>query len=115
MRRSDFDAAVEALAPAQTIARARPRLALAYGRALFGARRYQDAAAAFQRAIDLRFNSEPVPLRPVATIWLARAKTSLADTAAARRAYQDAFADWKDADQDLPILVAARKEYAALR
>jgi hypothetical protein len=39
----------------------------------------------------------------------------LGDTAAARRLYEDAFADWKDADADLPLLVAAKQEYAALQ
>jgi len=29
-----------------------------------------------------------------------------------RAAYQDFFALWKDADPDIPILVAAKAEYA---
>ena len=33
------------------------------------------------------------------------------DTAGARKAYQDFFALWKDADPDLPVLVEARREY----
>lgn len=33
------------------------------------------------------------------------------DTAQSRKAYQDFFALWKDADAELPILSAARKEY----
>ena len=37
------------------------------------------------------------------------------DTATARKHYQDFFAMWKDADQDLPVLVQARKEYEALK
>jgi hypothetical protein len=45
---------------------------------------------------------------------LARSR-SPGDPAGARRAYQDAFAIWKDADPDVPILVAARKEYDGLR
>jgi hypothetical protein len=32
----------------------------------------------------------------------------------AKKAYQDFFTTWKDADADLPMLVAARKEYAGL-
>jgi hypothetical protein len=31
-----------------------------------------------------------------------------------KQAYEAAFAIWKDADADLPMLVAAKKEYAAL-
>jgi hypothetical protein len=34
--------------------------------------------------------------------------------AAAKKAYQDLFETWKHADADLPQLVAAKKEYAAL-
>jgi hypothetical protein len=37
------------------------------------------------------------------------------DTAKARVAYQDFFALWKDADPDVPILVAAKSEYAKLK
>jgi hypothetical protein len=32
----------------------------------------------------------------------------------AKKAYESAFAIWKDADPDLPMLVAAKKEYAGL-
>ena len=28
-----------------------------------------------------------------------------------RKAYQDFFAQWKDADADLPILIEAKKEF----
>lgn len=35
--------------------------------------------------------------------------------AAARKAYQDFFALWKDADQDIPILQAAQREYEKLK
>jgi hypothetical protein len=36
------------------------------------------------------------------------------DTAKAKAAYQDFLTLWKDADQDTPILVAAKAEYAKL-
>jgi len=52
---------------------------------------------------------------PIAQVWLARAQAKAGDTAAARRTYQDAFARWKDADSNVPLLVAARAEYAALK
>jgi hypothetical protein len=34
---------------------------------------------------------------------------------AAKKAYQDFFATWKNADTDLPQLVAAKKEFASLQ
>ena len=37
-----------------------------------------------------------------------------ADTAKARAAYEDFLALWKDADPDIPILIAAKAEYAKL-
>jgi len=36
-------------------------------------------------------------------------------TANARAAYQDFFALWRDADPDIPILRAAKSEYARLQ
>ena len=37
------------------------------------------------------------------------------DTAKARKAYQDFFGLWKDADPDIPILIDAKKEYEKLK
>jgi tetratricopeptide (TPR) repeat protein/predicted Ser/Thr protein kinase len=114
MRRGDNTAAIEALRPAEPFERARPLIAIQRGQVLFQAGRFAEAAAAFQKAIDNRFTMEPSPRGTVALIWLARTRVRLGDVAAARRAYQDSFAEWKGADADIPILVAARKEYAAL-
>ena len=36
------------------------------------------------------------------------------DKAAAKKAYEAFFTTWKNADADLPLLLAAKKEYAAL-
>ncbi len=47
--------------------------------------------------------------------WNAFAACALAgDTAKAKRAYQDFFALWKNADSDIPILQQAKAEYAKL-
>jgi eukaryotic-like serine/threonine-protein kinase len=37
------------------------------------------------------------------------------DTAKAKAAYQDFLRLWKDADPDIPILIAAKAEYAKLQ
>jgi hypothetical protein len=37
------------------------------------------------------------------------------DTAKAKTAYQDFLALWKDADPHIPILIAAKAEYAKLQ
>ena len=48
-------------------------------------------------------------------LGLARAYELTGDTVKAREAFQDLFALWKDADQDLPILKQAQAEYAKLQ
>jgi len=74
-----------------------------------------EAAAEFKKifenpAIDL-FS----PVHAMARLCLGRALALTGDTAGARKAYQDFFALWKDADPDLPALVQARKEYEQLK
>jgi len=55
------------------------------------------------------------PCHALAHLGLARAAAISGDTSAARKSYQDFLALWKDADQDLPVLVQAKKEYEALK
>ena len=45
---------------------------------------------------------------------LARAYAMGGDKTNAKKAYEAFFLTWKDADADLPMLVAAKKEYATL-
>lgn len=111
----DHKAALDAVSVATAHERRYPGLALTRGQALLGLGRPAEAAAAFEQAIAGRLVNAPSVLGPVAQVWLGRAQAQAGDTAAARRAYQDAFAAWKDADVDLPLLVQAKKEYAALR
>ena len=54
------------------------------------------------------------PWGALARLQLARAYAMQADTAKAR-AYQDFLALWKDADPNLPMLLAAKSEYAKLQ
>jgi eukaryotic-like serine/threonine-protein kinase len=49
-----------------------------------------------------------------AQLGLARAYAMAGDKANARKAYEAFFATWKNADPTLPMLVAAKKEYASL-
>ncbi len=50
----------------------------------------------------------------LAQLGLARALAMQGDKAAARKAYQDFFTTWKNADPTLPSLAAAKVEFAAL-
>ena len=74
-----------------------------------------EAAAEFQKILSHRGWSVRGVLYPLAYVGLARGAVLQGDTAKARKAYQDFFALWKDADQDNPILIEAKKEYEKLK
>jgi DNA-binding winged helix-turn-helix (wHTH) protein/tetratricopeptide (TPR) repeat protein len=54
------------------------------------------------------------PLFPFAHLRLARVDATIGRVSESRSEYQAFLASWKDADQNLPVLLAARQEYAAL-
>ncbi|HEV8230239.1 MAG TPA: hypothetical protein VGQ86_09790 [Candidatus Limnocylindria bacterium] len=54
------------------------------------------------------------PMVALSHLGIARTQARAGDLAASRRAYEQLFAIWKSADADLPLLVAARAEYARL-
>jgi tetratricopeptide (TPR) repeat protein len=74
-----------------------------------------EAAAEFQKILDHRGWSPTSVIYVPAHLWLARAAVIQGDLAKARKSYQDFFALWKDADQDLPIMIEAKKEYEKIR
>jgi serine/threonine protein kinase/Flp pilus assembly protein TadD len=74
-----------------------------------------EAAAEFQKIIDHRGIDGLSPAHALSHLGLARAASITGDTAKSRKEYQDFFALWKDADQDLPILAEARKEYEQVK
>jgi eukaryotic-like serine/threonine-protein kinase len=113
--RGDGNAALEALKPVESFEAAVPRVLIWRGRALLALGRTDDAVAAFRRAIDLRYGAEPSPLAQIARVWLARALAKSGDADGARRSYQEFLDGWKEADPDVPILVAARRELAAIK
>ena len=55
------------------------------------------------------------PIGALAHLQLGRAYAMQGDTLKARAAYQDFLTLWKDADPDIPILKAAKAEYARLQ
>ena len=84
---------------------------LAYLKARDGVR----AAAEFQKILDHRGIAPTSTNYSLAHVGLGRAWALAGDPAKARRAYQDFLALWKDADPDVPILIEAKREYAALQ
>jgi serine/threonine protein kinase/tetratricopeptide (TPR) repeat protein len=83
-----------------------------------------DAATEFQKFLDHRGLVANCPLGALARLGIARAYALQAQSARgadadaarakARAAYQDFLTLWKDADPDIPILIAAKSEYAKL-
>ncbi|HEX2269773.1 MAG TPA: protein kinase, partial [Pyrinomonadaceae bacterium] len=78
-------------------------------------KRGHEATAEFRKIIEMRGIDMFSPFHALAHVGVARAAVVNGDTGAARKAYQDFFALWKDADPDLPVLVQARKEYEQLK
>jgi len=85
------------------------------GQSYLLARQGKEAAAEFQKIIDHRGIVLNFPLGALAHLGLARAYALQGDTAKARAAYQDFLTLWKDADPDIPILIAAKSEYARMK
>lgn len=73
-----------------------------------------EAASEFQKILDHPGINVLFPRHPLAVLGLARSYALMHETAKARKAYQDFFAKWSEADGDLPILLRARAEYAKL-
>jgi tetratricopeptide (TPR) repeat protein len=85
------------------------------GEAYITAHNSSAAATEFQKFLDHRGIVINSPLGALARLGLARAYALSGDTAKSRTAYQDFLTLWKDADPDIPILKAAKAEYAKLQ
>jgi eukaryotic-like serine/threonine-protein kinase len=73
------------------------------------------AAAEYQKILDHR-GTDPLSVEyTLSHLGLGRAYALQGNTAAAKSAYQDFFAVWKDADPEIPILKEAKAEYAKLQ
>jgi eukaryotic-like serine/threonine-protein kinase len=85
------------------------------GEAYLAARRGREATAEFQKILDHRGIVLNSPIGALARLQIGRAYAMAGDTAKAKAAYQDFLALWKDADPDIPVLIAAKAEYAKLQ
>ena len=85
------------------------------GEAYLAMGRGSEAAREFQKLVDNRSVVQNCPLGALAHLGLGRAYALEGDTAKARVAYQDFFGLWKDADADIPVLIAAKSEYSKLK
>jgi serine/threonine protein kinase len=85
------------------------------GHAYMAAQNGAAAAAEFQKLIDHPGLVMNQPIGSLAHLELGRAYALSGDNAKARASYQNFLTLWKDADPDIPILIAAKSEYAKLQ
>jgi len=85
------------------------------GEAYLAVHKANEAAAEFQKILDHRGIVLNAPIGALAHLQIGRAYRMRGDNAKAKAAYQDFLTPWKDADPDIPALVAAKSEYAKLK
>ena len=85
------------------------------GLAALRLQQWDDATKAFQELSANRRKLGISPMVGVVHVMLGRAHAGAGRTAAARKAYEEAFTIWKVADPDLPLLLEARREYERLK
>jgi serine/threonine protein kinase/tetratricopeptide (TPR) repeat protein len=106
--------ALEALGSASAYDKANPTVLYFRGLAYLKAGQGNEAAQEFEKVLSL-WNLFPTdPLMSLAHLGIARAYLVSGDAARAKTAYKDFLTLWKDADPDIPILIAAKSEYAKL-
>jgi eukaryotic-like serine/threonine-protein kinase len=122
LNRNDSDKAIEALQAGAPYELATPAALFGFlslypvyvrGEAYLAAHQGNQAAGEFQKILDHPGVVLNEPIGALAHVGLARAYAMQGDTAKARAAYQDFLTLWKDAD--IPILIAAKSEYAKLK
>ncbi len=123
LKRDQPAKAVELLASASPYERAYPEAVYLRGLAYLSLREGAEAAAEFEKILDHKganWGSAWEHLYwgqfySLSCLGMARGYELAGDTAKAKKAYQDFLALWKNADPDIPILLAAKSEYAKLK
>src|SRR5579862_4436241 len=107
--------AAEVLKSAQSYDKGEAEVVALRGQALLQNNQPREAEREFQAAMNMKNQGWQYPSCWISQLYLARAYAMEGDKAKARTAYQDFLASWKDADPDLPLLAAAKAEYAKLQ
>jgi tetratricopeptide (TPR) repeat protein len=115
--------AVELLASASPYERAYPEVAYLRGLAYLRLKNGADAVAEFRKILDHKgANWGSTWQHPnwgqfysLSYLGMARGSALAGETAKAKKAFQDFFELWKDADPNIPILQQAKAENAELR
>ena len=106
--------AVDLLAPVAQYEQGVPQVLYHRAQAYLAAGEHTKAAAEFARLIGHRGWRDSEVFAPLAQLGLARAYAMQGDRENSRKAYDDFFTTWKDADPDIPILRQAKAEYKKL-
>jgi len=116
LKRGNAIQAIKLLAPIKRYEAGADRYMSAYlrGLAYLTGRRGNDAALEFQKILDHRGLTLTSLIGPLSRVGLARAYELQGAGLKAKAAYEDFFALWKDADQDIPALLAAKADYSNL-
>ncbi len=85
------------------------------GEAFMNAHRPEQAIDEYKKLLTYNGVDPVSPLLPLAHLWLARAEAQSGHMSESRSEYEKVFVLWKDADKNLPVLLAAQKEYATLK
>ena len=93
-----------------------PTIAYLRGQAFLAAKMDAEAAVEFRKLIDNPGIDDPLtPLHALAHLNLARADAFEGNKSDSREEYEKFFAQWKDADADIPVLQLGRQEYTHLQ
>ncbi|HEX4080915.1 MAG TPA: winged helix-turn-helix domain-containing protein [Rhizomicrobium sp.] len=106
--------AIAALQPAMQYEMAEYDIPSLLGQAYLDTKQSGPAAAEYRKILANRGVDATSSGYPLAWLGLARALHLEGKPAESRSAYEHLFAFWKEADPDLPALLDARREYAAI-
>ena len=106
--------AVDLLAPVTQYEQGESQVLYHRARAYLAAGEHAKAAAEFEKLIGHRGWFGWGVFAPLAQLGLARAYAMQGDRENSRKAYDDFFTTWKDADPDTPTLRQAKTEYTKL-
>jgi tetratricopeptide (TPR) repeat protein len=113
-KRGNAVKAVGLLAPVEQYEQDASEIPYNRGQAYLAAGEASKAIAEFEKLIGNRGWDEWEIFSPLARLGLARAYAAKGDRENSRKAYDDFFTRWKDADADIPILIQAKAEYRKL-
>jgi eukaryotic-like serine/threonine-protein kinase len=112
--RGNAVAAVDLLSPVSQYEQGTIDIPYVRAQAYLTAGEHAKAAAEFEKVIVHRGWTDWEIFAPLAQLGLARTYAREGDRENSRKAYDDFFTTWKDADPDIPILRQAKAEYRKL-